>query len=103
MINGIPDILAWNREAAELKMNSWRWQTIAASIVAGICVVSMAIAGFHYGIEIAASDAGWSLFGIPAGVLFSAFVLPGSLVALIFLHARRQEIVDRCYHDEPNP
>lgn len=84
-------------------MNNWRWQTIAASIVAGICVVLVSLAAFYYGIKIAVSDTDWSLFGIPAGVLLSAFVLPGSLIAVIFLHARRQEIVDRYYRDGPNP
>jgi hypothetical protein len=103
MINGIPDILSWNLGATERKMNSWRWHTIAACIVAGICVVSVSIAAFHYGNKLAASDTDWSLFGIPAVVLLSAFVLPGCLIAVILLHARRQEIVDRFYRDGPNP
>jgi len=103
MINGIHDILAWNLGASERKMNYWRWQTIAACIVAGICVALVSLAAFYYETNVAASDTGWSLLGIPAAVLLSAFVLPGSLIAVILLHARRQEIVDRFYRDGPNP
>jgi hypothetical protein len=84
-------------------MNHWHWQTVAACIVAGVFVMSASLATLYYEIKLAASGTGWSLLEIPAGVLLSAFVLPCILIGVTFMHARRQEIVDRFYRDGPNP
>lgn len=80
-------------------MNSWRWRTIASAIVAGVIILVISYAV----INLAGNDTGsvtdWRLLDIPIGTILQIFIFPFIVIAVVFVHCLRQEIIDRRYDE----
>ncbi|MEM7463636.1 MAG: hypothetical protein AAF362_13270 [Pseudomonadota bacterium] len=80
-------------------MNSWRWRTIAAAIFAGVIILVIS----HAVINLAGTGTGsitdWRIFDIPIGTILQIFVFPFIVIAVVFVHCIRQEIIDRRYDE----
>jgi uncharacterized membrane protein len=76
-----------------LFLRNWkRWQVTSLFAWAGLAVCA-ALSAIALALNFASGT--YTILSIPSGVFAGVVIVPAALVALVFIHANRQEAVDR--------